>query len=342
MNPKVSIILLNWNGWEDTIECLESLYQINYSNYNVIVIDNGSEDESLYKIKEYCKGKIKIYSDFFEYNLYNKPIDVLEINNIESDDNLNLDFNEFTNLNQNKKLILIRNDKNYGFAEGNNIGNRFAQHNLNPDYILLLNNDTVVDNCFLDELTKIGNKNKKFGILGPTINSYNNKNQIESAGAKINWNRGTSSVLNHLQNGKSMQFNQVDYVSGCALLVKTELIRKIGFLNSKYFAYWEETDFCIKANKEGYKVINVPKSKIWHKLSASTGKKGLYNYYITRNMFWFMKQHATITQRFSCFLYFFFYRIWYESFIIIMFNKDTKSWIYLLKGTSDGLFKSSK
>ena len=70
--PRVAIIILNWNGWEDTIECLESLYQITYPNYDVIVVDNGSEDESIEKIKEYCEGEIKVESKFFECNPINK------------------------------------------------------------------------------------------------------------------------------------------------------------------------------------------------------------------------------------------------------------------------------
>ena len=78
MNPKVSIIILNWNGWRDTIECLESVYQITYPSYDVIVVDNGSEDESIEKITEYCKGKIEVESKFFEYSSENKPIKIIE------------------------------------------------------------------------------------------------------------------------------------------------------------------------------------------------------------------------------------------------------------------------
>ena len=78
MNPKVSIIILNWNGWKDTVECLESLYQITYPNYDVIVVDNGSEDDSIEKIKEYAEGKTKVESKFFEYFSENTPINIIE------------------------------------------------------------------------------------------------------------------------------------------------------------------------------------------------------------------------------------------------------------------------
>ncbi len=74
----VVIIILNWNGWEDTIECFESVYQNDYTNYYVIVVDNDSNDDSVKKIKEYCKGKIKVESSFFKYDPYNKPIEILE------------------------------------------------------------------------------------------------------------------------------------------------------------------------------------------------------------------------------------------------------------------------
>ncbi len=133
MNPKVSIIILNWNGWEDTLECLESLYQITYPNseaisvnalrvsgkgcYDVIVVDNGSEDESVEKIREYCKGKIKVESKFFEYSCENKPIKIIEYRREEAEAEGGKE-KEIDDLPSNRKLILIKNEKNYGFAEG--------------------------------------------------------------------------------------------------------------------------------------------------------------------------------------------------------------------------------
>ena len=74
---------MNWNGWKDTIECFESLYQINYYNFDVIVVDNDSHDESLEKIRDYASGRINVISDFLEYNSNNKPIKILEYTNEE-------------------------------------------------------------------------------------------------------------------------------------------------------------------------------------------------------------------------------------------------------------------
>jgi GT2 family glycosyltransferase len=338
MKPNVSIIILNWNGYEDTLECLESLYQIDYPNYNVIVVDNGSEDDSIKIIKDYCAGKIKIGSDFFDYDINNKPIDIYEFCE-ENSEVITCISNQFFNNNNHNKLILIKNNKNYGFAEGNNIAIKFVINNLNSDYILLLNNDTVTESNFLEKLVSIGTNDTNVGIIGPNIYYYDSPNLLQSSGAEINWNKGSSRLLNNLD---SKNVVEVDYVSGCALLAKTELFSKIGFLNSEYFAYWEEADFCIRAINKGYKVINISNSKVYHKISSSTGKKGVYHYYMRRNMFWFMKQHASLNQRVSFFAYYFLFKIWVDSFSLFIYKKDINSVFYLLKGTLDGLFKNNK
>jgi len=106
--PRVAIIILNWNGWEDTIA---------YPNYDVIVVDNGSEDDSIEKIKEYCEGKIKVESKFFEYSSENKPIRIIEYSREEAEAGGGRE-QEIADLPSNKKLILIKNEKNYGFAGG--------------------------------------------------------------------------------------------------------------------------------------------------------------------------------------------------------------------------------
>ena len=78
MIPLVSIIILNWNGWSDTVECLESIYHLNYSNYQVIVVDNNSTDDSIQKINDYAMGKLKVKSNFFKYDPTDKPIEILK------------------------------------------------------------------------------------------------------------------------------------------------------------------------------------------------------------------------------------------------------------------------
>ena len=377
MTSKVAIIILNWNGWEDTIECLESVYRIISPSYDVIVVDNGSGDDSIQKIKEYAEGKIRVNSKFFDFCQENKPIYVIEYskNELEMSDEPELlssretipdiipdiipytipDTIPYTIPNtipntisnaipstiQGKNLILIKNDNNYGFAEGNNIGIRFALQKLNPDYILLLNNDAVVDPNFLNELIIVAENDPHIGILGPTVYEYRNPDEIQSAGAKIYWNRGEAVNLTTSKRKRSDEPDDVDSVIGCALLAKSELFHKIGYLNKDYFAYLEETEWSVRAHKKGYRIVHVPKGKIWHKGGATSNKiTGFTLYHHTRNRFWFMRMHASKKQYLSCLIHFFGFRLWMVSGGILYRQKGKDilpSFISFFKGIRDGV-----
>jgi len=275
MNPKVSIIILNWNGWKDTIECLESLYQITYPHYDVIVVDNGSKDESVEKIKEYAEGKIKVESKFFKYDPSNKPVKIIEYTREEAGGKEK----EIIDFPSNRKLIIIKNEKNYGFAEGNNIAVRYALKSLNPDYVLLLNNDTVVDKKFLDELVKIGSE--KIGIAYPTVQYYYNPEKIQSP---VSFSKKHQNVP---QNYLEMGYTDV---YGMAFLINRKIFEKIGFFDEKYFLYTEEIDFQYRATKENYKLLFVPSSHVYHKRSKEYFKD-YQIYYGTRNLYYFTKKN---------------------------------------------------
>jgi GT2 family glycosyltransferase len=290
--PHVAIVIINWNGWEDTIECLESVFQINYPNFDVIVVDNASEDDSLEKIRKYCSGDLKVESDFFKYNTDNKPINLTECN--EKFDNM--EFQLKKEIPDSNQIILIKNDENIGFPGGNNTGMKFALKFFNPDYILLLNNDTVVEENFLGELIENGESKEDVGILGPKIYFYDDPDTIWSAGCKISWklSRGIQIGTNEEDKGQYDTIKEVEYVSGSAFLVKTEVIRRIGLMDEKYFLYFEESDWTVRANQEGYKSLYIPQANLWHKVSKSGG--GISNpiglYYITRNRWIFMNKWA--------------------------------------------------
>ena len=338
MNPKVSIIILNWNGWKDTIECLESLYQITYPNYDVIVVDNGSENESIEKMKEYAEGKIKVESKFFEYNPENKPIKIIEYTREEAEAGGGIE-KGIADLPSNRKLILIKNEKNYGFAEGNNIGMRYALKALNPGYVLLLNNDTVVDKAFLGELVKVAESDDKIGIVGAVNYYYDNPERIWFSGGKINfWNGKVYNIgVNEMDKGQYDMIKEVDYVAGSCFLITKEGIEKVGMLNHAYFAYWDEADWCVRVHKAGYRVLYVPKAKIWHKVSSTSKKiSGFYEYYNTRNTFLFMKKHATRIQFFSFILWFFVVNFWFTSGMLL-YHKNIKALMSFYKGIKDGL-----
>jgi GT2 family glycosyltransferase len=295
VNPKVSVIILNWNNWKDTIECLESLFQIRYPNYEIVVVDNGSSDNSIDKIKEYAKGNIVVKSKFVDFDQKNKPIKWREIerNVVEADRGTKQ--NGLACSPPNCKLTIIKNEKNYGFAEGNNIGMKFALKTLNPDYVLLLNNDTVIANKnFLERILETAESNRKIGIIGPKIVYYSDTEKVWAAGGAINF--FTGSIRNTGQGKLSKYFTgikKVDYVSGCCMLIKREVLEKIGFLNSIYFFYFEDTDFCMRAHNRHYNLIINCDILLIHKSGASmVYSNNLNHYFSTRNILFFVTKYA--------------------------------------------------
>lgn len=244
--PKVSIIVLNWNGKEDTIECLESLKLITYPNYEILLVDNGSTD-----------GSVKYFRERYP------------------------------------EIEIIENRENLGFAEGNNVGIRKAMKNL-TDYILLLNNDTIVNPDFLTKMVEVAESDTKFGIIGPKICYYHDPSKVWSVGGDVNLftgsikNRGDQKPQEDFQGTKI-----VDYVSGCALLIKRKVIEEIGLLDKDYFLYFEETDWNIRAHKRGYISVVTCNAKILHKSGASIKKvKDSNYYYFSRNGFLFLKKNG--------------------------------------------------
>lgn len=286
MAPRVSIILLNWNNWPDTRECLDSLFQIKHPHYDLVVVDNGSQDDSLKKLEEYSK-----------------------LNDI----------------------VLIKNSENYGFAQGNNIGMEYALENLNPDYILLLNNDTVVDPHFLDYLIKTGEENPQNGIVGPAVYNYHHKDTISIYGGNINLYTGRTSYPHRDTRDPGPQ-SEMDYLSGCCLLIKRRVIEQVGLLNPHYFLYYEDVEWCYRVKKQGYKIIYQPKAKIWHHESpTSQNPTGVY--YLTRNRLWFMKEYATTIQYTTFFLLSLLYFIYHT--LRFVKNKELSSALY--HGMRDGI-----
>jgi GT2 family glycosyltransferase len=276
-NPKVSVIILNWNGWKDTIECLESLYQIDYPNYDIVLVDNDSKDDSIQRIMDYCKGKLKQKSPFYNYNPKNKPIQIFEYTKEETEKNLQTNKSEYQELPSNKKLILIKNDKNYGFAEGNNIGIRYSLNTLNSHYILLLNNDTVVEKHFLTEMVETGENDDKIAVIGPKTFYYNFNDKTDvlwSVGGTVDLSRypgyhdiDLNDKLPTIQNSKI----DVDWISGAVLLIKTDMLPS-KLLNSEFFFGCEDVDLCIEMKNKGFKMITNLNAIVWHKAGASKSK----------------------------------------------------------------------
>lgn len=290
--PRVSIIILNWNGWRDTIKCLESLYRISYPNYDVIVVDNGSQDESIQKIKEYAEGKIKIDSKFFEYNPNNKPIKVFEISEDEAKQGK---FNKplYEKFDVDRRMILIKNKDNYGFTGGNNIGIKFALIVLNPDYILLLNNDTVVNKKFLIEMVKVAERDEKIGIIQSKILSINNTKEIDAVGIGVS-KYGRVYQIGYKEKDVG-QYDTVQEIFGacaCSALYRSIMFDQVGLFDRDFFIYYEDVDISWRARLFGWKCFYVPTSIVYHVHSASGSS--IKQYFLARNKIFYLLKNAPL------------------------------------------------
>jgi len=189
--PKVAIIVLNYNGWKDTIECLESVLRNDYPNYQVIVVDNGSPDNSMEYIKAWAEGRQEVLTPEPNNPLYHlshppvkKPISYIYYTreeaenggNFELEESLTKDWQEQRNFSNIEliptspyPLIFIQTGENLGFTGGNNVGIRYGLAKDDCDYFWLLNNDTVIDKNTLTEMVKLAESNEKIGMVGAKI-----------------------------------------------------------------------------------------------------------------------------------------------------------------------------
>lgn len=244
--PVIYIIIINYNGYADTIECINSLKNIEYDNFKIILIDNASTDNSV------------------------------------------LNFNDLP-----ENCTLIEQKENLGFSGGNNVGIKYAIQK-GAEYILLLNNDTIVESDFLNNMLE-SFENSNVGIVGCKIMYFSEQNRIWFAGGKINWIKfiGKHFGIKELDDGTYDREGQIEFMTGCCMLIKTDLIREIGLLPEEYFMYYEDVEYCLRTNDAGYKIWYNPKAKIYHKVGISGGGEGsaFSIRWITRNRLIFMKRY---------------------------------------------------
>ena len=221
INLEIFIVILNWNGKSDTLVCIDSLQSLQYSQYKIIIVDNGSTDDSVHEIK----------ANF-------------------------------------KNIILIETGQNLGYAEGNNVGIRYALEH-DADYILLLNNDTTVAPDLLDQLVNAAQKDPDAGVFGATLLYMDKPDTVWFAGAQWNTQTLTFDYPYQDQPLPDNLSSATDYACGAALFFRAEVARSIGLLDARFFLVWEESDWCLRATRAGYGCKLVPSAYVWHKVGAS-------------------------------------------------------------------------
>jgi GT2 family glycosyltransferase len=261
--PHVAIVIINWNDYEETAHCLQSLATITYPNYGITLVDNGSHDGS--------PGKLA---------------------------------NEFPGIHH------IALEENRGFTGGNNVGIEYALRT-GAEFVLLLNNDTIVTPGFLEPL--IGRMLLDPKIAAVTGKIYYARSMDDQsrllwyAGSFRKWWMGFSHYgIDEVDRGAYDVAREVAYASGCEMLLRASAIRQIGPLSDDYFAYWEESDWCQKARKAGFLAYYEPSSVIYHACTSSQhgGETAVHNYLYARNGFIFAAEHERGLRRLKFWLLF--------------------------------------
>lgn len=265
----IYISILNYNGAKDTIECLESLQKVQRDGFelHILVIDNASKETFV----------------------------------------LPKDFQ------QKYSVTIVRTEENKGFAGGNNVAMKLALEK-GADYVLLLNNDTTVHENFLTELFSTAESDEKIGIVAPKIYFVKGSefhkdryktgdigNVIWYAGGIFDWGNviGSHRGVDEVDHGQYDTKEPTAFASGCCMLIKIEVLQKIGLFDEKYFLYYEDNDLVFRVKKAGYKIMYSPKAVVWHKNASSTGGSGssMQDYYITRNRLLFGLGYAPLRSK---------------------------------------------
>lgn len=280
---KVYIIVVNWNGWNDTIECLESLLLLEYPDFKVVVCDNASRDDSIQKLREW--GERTFGSASADFQVLSRSVAEAADSHVDA------------------KCTLVTNAANLGFAGGNNVGLRYAIARGDAEFCWLLNNDTVVAPDALTHLVARMKQNLSVGICGSTVLYYNKRQRIQALGGGhycrwigLPWHYGRFTTWGSTIDQQHAE-SRMNYVEGASMLVSRQFLEEIGLLCEDYFLYFEEADWAIRA--EGRFTLGyAPQSIVFHKVGSSVGTSSnparmsyTSDYFNIRNRLLFTRRH---------------------------------------------------
>jgi GT2 family glycosyltransferase len=240
--PHVGIILVNWNGLSDTLECVRSCLRLDGPRFRIVIVDNGSSDGS-------CQTLAASFA-------------------------------------ADPRITLLSARGNLGFAGGNNRGIAWAL-DAGADFVWLLNNDTIVNPTTLRALVDAASTHSRAGIFGSKIHFRDRPDTIWFAGGFIqarghhySRHRGMGEV----DRGQYDRVEEMEFITGCSLLVRAATLRDIRRMTEDYFLYWEDVDWCTRARLAGWQCLYVPQSTLMHKVGATANRQPeMQRRYETRN-----------------------------------------------------------
>ncbi len=292
--PEVAIILLNWNGWKDTIECLESVFRINYSAFTVVVCDNASTDGSLDRIRAWADG-------FHEASGSSPALAPLVIPPVPKPvrhvtlDPLDPPVADSPRV----PLVLIPTGANRGFAGGNNMGLRYALAQPRIEYFWLLNSDTVVEPHALGALVDVMQGDPGLGLCGSVLRNYASPESVLTLGGRSynRWTGRTKPILPGAAGANPARIPHLDYIEAASLLTRRCFLEMVGLMNEDYFLYFEEMDWVMRARGR-FRFSYSPQSIVYHKEGRKAGshrdrnqRSPLSDYFQARNRIKFTQRY---------------------------------------------------
>lgn len=272
--PRVDILLLNWNGYRDTIDCLESVLALDYGNFDIIVCDNASSDDSLEHIAEWARVATR----------GGAPLRVVHLDRHGA---------EAGPLDARADLTLIQTGANLGFAGGNNVGLTYLLRRGDDSLIWLLNNDCIVASDALSHLVVAATSDMIIGAVGGTLLEFREPGIVQEAGAVSSSWHGMTRALGAGQSVETLPVSeQVDYITGGCLLARADTIRRVGLLDERYFMYSEDVDWGIRMRAAGLRLVLAPDARVWHKGGGTAGHgSAMHDYFVVKSALLLIQKH---------------------------------------------------
>ncbi|MBK8047809.1 MAG: glycosyltransferase family 2 protein [Anaerolineales bacterium] len=269
-----ALIILNWNNGSDTIECLASVLKSDAEHFRIVLIDNGSTDDSVERILAWARGEPTAGSPLIGETTLPAPITVVEYDRAAAERGGSV--GEEARLAQTpaqEQLLLVRIPENLGFAGGSNVGLRYALA-AGFDYALLLNNDTVVTPTTLSRLVALMEDQPAIDAVTGQIRYYDRPHLIWNCGGSITWygvvryDYADAAVAETPQNG----WRRIPFATGCALLLRASALRATGLLTERFFHGEEDFEFALRFRRAGRLQACRYDAVIYHKVSVSIRK----------------------------------------------------------------------
>lgn len=295
----VYAVLVNFNGWSDTVECLESLFRSDHPDFRVLVCDNGSSDGSRERIRAWADGRLDAVAPAgvlcrLQDSTLARPLQYAEYGRQEAEAG--------GDPAERARLVLIDCGGNLGFAGGNNVGLRYAQARGDCDFAWLLNNDTVVEPDAMRLMVERLTEEPQGGLCASTLLHYHDPGRVQALGGGwycswlgLAWHLGRLGRWTGKVNREKVE-RRMSYPVGASMMVTGRFLKEVGLICEDYFLYFEELDWVLRAGGR-FKLVYAPQSVVYHKVGASVGtssnparKSAVCDYWNARNRIFFTRR----------------------------------------------------